>query len=86
MSKECSNCGCREETHPIPECKKYDPRPPLKDIERKLAIAVEALEKIANDREFTHTVSGKFVREVFYVNYAKSALKKIDACEAKEEK
>lgn len=27
---ECKNCGCREETHPIPECNKFDPRIELK--------------------------------------------------------
>lgn len=27
-NKECFNCGCREETHPIPECKEFVPPTP----------------------------------------------------------
>lgn len=26
LGSECANCGCAEETHPIPECKVYQPK------------------------------------------------------------
>lgn len=47
---------------------------PPSDLVGSLEKAASIIEKIANDKEFSHDVNGKPIREVWYVLAAKDAL------------
>ncbi len=52
---------------------------------KAIAVAIEALEKIKEDKEFSHSVTGVKVRDVWYKVYSGSALAQIEKMGSNDE-
>lgn len=64
MKKECMECGCREETHPIPECKEL-----IKLFEEYEIESAPSRKKVCFDCKKEKTECSHFVFKVSFHDF-----------------